>query len=136
MGVPDNFYTLTTDENIDDTSDPHSIELLYESVLEGDSNYLPKRVLIEIGARALTEPAEMRAITSMVDEVFPERPFNIPSFEVNVVLPTRTFLEKVFLLHEEFRKPIERIRHKRLTRHLYDLEKLMDHKHGILAVDD
>lgn len=136
MGIPEDWYNLNTDENIDDTSDPHSIELVYTTVLGQGSDYLPQRVLIEIGARALTEPAEMRPITSMVDDTFPDQPFSTSAFEVNVVLPSRTFLEKVFLLHEEFSKPQEKIRHKRLTRHLYDLEKLMDHPFGLSAVKD
>jgi hypothetical protein len=50
------------------------------------------------------------------------------------VLPQRTFLEKVFLLHEEFSQDVEKIRVDRLSRHLYDLEKLMDTEHGITAL--
>jgi hypothetical protein len=50
------------------------------------------------------------------------------------VLPQRTFLEKVFLLHEEFSQDADKIRIDRLSRHLYDLEKLMDTKHGIEAL--
>lgn len=53
---------------------------------------------------------------------------------IATVLPQRTFLEKVFLLHEEFSQAPEKIRTNRLTRHLYDLEKLMDTKHGIEAL--
>ncbi|MDR0573322.1 MAG: nucleotidyl transferase AbiEii/AbiGii toxin family protein [Tannerella sp.] len=45
---------------------------------------------------------------------------------IPTVIPERTFLEKTFLLHEEFQKPQERIRVDRMTRHIYDLEKLMD----------
>jgi len=45
---------------------------------------------------------------------------------VPTVIPQRTFLEKAFLLHEEFQKPPEKIRVERITRHIYDLEKLMD----------
>jgi hypothetical protein len=40
------------------------------------------------------------------------------------VLPERTFLEKMFLLHEEYQKDSPRT--KRMSRHLYDLEKIMD----------
>lgn len=136
LGIPDTLYTLHTDENIDDTSDPHSIELIYKPVITQGSPYLQQRILIEIGARSLTEPTEMRPISSIVDETFPDQSFNIPLFEANVVLPSRTFLEKVFLLHEEFRKPTEKIRHQRLTRHLYDLERVMDHDFGLSAVQD
>ncbi len=35
-------------------------------------------------------------------------------------------MEKIFLLHEEFQKPANKIRVGRLSRHLYDIEKLMD----------
>ncbi len=38
------------------------------------------------------------------------------------------------LLHEEFLKPIENIRHYRMSRHLYDIEKLMDHYYGKEAI--
>jgi hypothetical protein len=50
--------------------------------------------------------------------------------------PRRTFLEKVFLLHEEFLKLMEHIRHERMSRHLYDLERLMDTVHGKEALAD
>ena len=40
------------------------------------------------------------------------------------VLPERTFLEKIFLLHEEYQK--EKPRTTRMSRHLYDLWKIMD----------
>src|SRR6185437_8334900 len=52
------------------------------------------------------------------------------------VLPQRTFLEKIFLLHEEFSQDTARIRIDRLSRHLYDLEKLMDTEHGKAAIKD
>lgn len=136
IGIPSTLFSLKTDENIDDTSDPHSIELIYKPVINHGSGYLPQRVLIEIGARSLREPSEMRPISSILDETFPEQSFNIPAFNANVVLPSRTFLEKVFLLHEEFSKPVDKIRFSRLTRHLYDLEKVMDNEYGISAVKD
>ena len=44
--------------------------------------------------------------------------------EIPTVVPTRTFLEKVFLLHEEFQKDYPR--HKRMSRHLYD--SLVEHR--------
>lgn len=53
-------------------------------------------------------------------------PFTEKEFEVRAVLPQRTFLEKVFLLHEEFAKPKENIRIERMSRHLYDIGQIMD----------
>ncbi|TRW25965.1 nucleotidyl transferase AbiEii/AbiGii toxin family protein [Flavobacterium zepuense] len=135
MQIPKELYTLKTDEHVDDTSDPHTIELEYNTIVE-QGDYLPQRVLIEIGARSLTEPAENKTIQSILDETFPEQPFTEQVFDVTVVVPTKTFLEKVFLLHEEFSKPFDKIRFVRLSRHLYDLEKLMDHEFGIEALND
>jgi hypothetical protein len=45
-------------------------------------------------------------------------------FEVPTVNPERTFLEKLFLLHEEFHRPEGKIRVDRLSRHLYDVYHL------------
>ncbi|HKK46286.1 MAG TPA: nucleotidyl transferase AbiEii/AbiGii toxin family protein, partial [Balneolaceae bacterium] len=52
------------------------------------------------------------------------------------VLPKRTFLEKVFLLHEEFQKNPEELRAERLSRHLYDVERMMDGEHAQQALED
>jgi hypothetical protein len=43
---------------------------------------------------------------------------------VPTVNPERTFLEKIFLLHEEFQRPPDKMRVDRLSRHLYDVVKL------------
>ncbi|WP_445737046.1 hypothetical protein [Mariniflexile sp.] len=40
------------------------------------------------------------------------------------------------MLHEEFSQKTDKIRIDRLSRHLYDLEKLMDTEHGINALKD
>tara|TARA_R110000868_G_scaffold363678_1_gene626011 strand:+ start:13849 stop:14847 length:999 start_codon:yes stop_codon:yes gene_type:complete len=135
LGIPPETYTLITDENIDDTSDPHTLELEYKTIVE-QGDYLAQRVLIEIGARSLLEPSEERTIKSIINEVYDTQKFVMDPFKVNVVIPTRTFLEKAFLLHEEFLKPTEKIRYDRLTRHLYDLERLMDHPFGLEAIKD
>ncbi|NDP22684.1 MAG: nucleotidyl transferase AbiEii/AbiGii toxin family protein [Paludibacter sp.] len=135
LGVKQTSYKIITDENIDDTSDPHRIELEYKSVVQ-EGEYIPQRVIIELGARALLEPNEQKTIHSIIGQMYPEQSFTIPPFEVVVVLPTKTFLEKIMLLHEEFLKPIENIRHLRLSRHLYDIEKLMDHQYGQEAIKD
>ena len=45
-------------------------------------------------------------------------------------------MEKIFLLHEEFQQPTEKVKVDRQSRHLYDLEKLMDTEFGIKALAD
>lgn len=81
--------------------DPQVIEIYYNSVLE-KSIYLPPRVLIEVSSHSLMEPSEEREINSLVGESFKDQPFITASFKISTVLPQRTFLEKIFLLHEKF----------------------------------
>ncbi len=113
--------------------DPQVIEIHYNSVVD-TSEYLPQRVLIEITSRSLMEPTEEREINSILSTNFPKQSFTTDSKSIPTVLPQRTFLEKIFLLHEEFSQMPEKIRIDRLSRHLYDLEKLMDTEHGVEAL--
>ncbi len=128
-----NECSIIAQEVKDHDKDPQIIEIHYKSVLE-TSDYLPQKVLIEVGSRSLTEPTAPKAINSILGSQFPDLNFADKPFNIAVVLPQRTFLEKVFLLHEEFSQAPEKIRVHRLTRHLYDLEKLMDTEHGIEAL--
>jgi len=93
-------------------------------------------VLLEMGARSLTEPTETKSIISIIDETYLTSSFAQEAFDVKVVLPIRTFIEKVLLLHEEFSKPVDKIRVDRLTRHLYDLDKMMTVGYGEQAIAD
>jgi predicted nucleotidyltransferase component of viral defense system len=133
LGVSD--YELVVQETKDTDTDPLVIELRYKSLTEV-STYLRPRVLIEVGARSLMEPVENKSIISMVSKEFKELPFAETEITIPVVSPKRTFLEKIFLLHEEFQKETKFIRVERMSRHLYDLEKLMDTAHGIDALKD
>lgn len=117
----------------DSDKDPQVIEIHYNSVID-TSEYLPQRVLIEVSSRSLMEPMEERQINSILSDNFSQQNFATLPFSIATVLPQRTFLEKVFLLHEEFSQDIEKIRVDQLSRHLYDLEKLMDTGHGIAAL--
>lgn len=105
--------------------DPITIEIYYPSVTER-VDYIQPRVLIEVGSRSLIEPFEVRSFSSFVGQHFADRPFADAPIEIPTVIPERTFLEKIFLLHEEFQRTTEEIKVDRRSRHLYDLEKLMD----------
>ncbi|MEO6962928.1 MAG: nucleotidyl transferase AbiEii/AbiGii toxin family protein [Puia sp.] len=78
--------------------------------------YLQDAVKIEVSVRSLMEPHRVQPTNSMLYQYFPnpaylELPLNIASVE-----PRKTFLEKVFLLHEEFLKPeIAKIRVERMS---------------------
>ncbi|MGH2553858.1 MAG: nucleotidyl transferase AbiEii/AbiGii toxin family protein [Chitinophagaceae bacterium] len=119
----------------DSDKDPQVIEIHYNSVFD-KSDYLPQRVLIEVSSRSLMEPSESREVNSILSAAFTDQAFATESFNISTVLPQRTFLEKIFLLHEEFSQDAPKIRIDRLSRHLYDLEKLMDTEHGKAAIKD
>jgi len=106
------------------TKDPQIIEIHYNSLFAPD--YVQNKVVIEIGARSLVEPSKNVQLRSIIADFYPNADYADDYFSVPTVIPQRTFLEKAFLLHEEFQKPPEKIRAERMTRHIYDLEKIMD----------
>lgn len=120
-------------ENSDE--DPSIIEVRFPAVTESVKYILP-RVLIEINARSLIEPNEEKELTPLVGSVFPQLDIDLTPVKIPCVLPRRTFLEKVFLLHEEFQKNPDEMRAERLSRHLYDVEAIMDTVHGKEALED
>ena len=117
-------YSVSVPDSQDTTKDPQIIYIHYDSLFA--TNYLRDQILIEIGARSLMEPSENVQIRSIIAENYPETNFADDFVTIPTVIPQRTFLEKAFLLHEEFQKQPEKIRTDRITRHIYDLEKMMD----------
>ena len=103
--------------------DPRIIEVYYPNVIP-TPGYIQPRVQIEIGCRSLREPYTEKLFSSLVDEYYPLASFAQVAINVPVVNPERTLLEKIFLLHEEFQRPAEKIRVDRLSRHLYDIYQL------------
>ena len=107
------------------TIDPEKVFVEYKSVFNA-SPYIKNTVILEIGGRSMKEPLQKVEIQSFVDKYFSQANFAEKSFEVNSVVPERTFLEKVCLLHEEFTKANEQVRVERMSRHIYDLAKMID----------
>jgi len=77
-----------------------------------------------------------RNINTFVSEIFTEMPFAENSITVPTANPERTFLEKVFLLHEEYQRPPEKMHVERLSRHLYDIERLSQTSYFQKALSD
>lgn len=117
---------------IDHDSDPVVIEVRYRPRLTSD-NYVRPVVKIEVSCLSMREPYEMKDISSLINERFPtfddECKATIPT-----ITPTRTFLEKAFLLNEEYQRKNPRT--ERMSRHLYDLERLMDTPFAKEALND
>jgi len=114
-------------------NDPLSIGIHYPYIAKYPGYILP-RVLIEIGSRSLVTPYTERTITSILTEQFPDQDFADEPFKFPTATPEKTFLEKIFLLHEEYQKA--EIRVNRLARHLYDLERIMNTPYGANALQD
>lgn len=138
LGVPAGILKIEAEpvkENMPDT-DPQTILVHYPTLI-GPNDYLADVVKIEVSVRSLQEPNAMAKVQSILSEserfsIYKETPF-----EVLAVQPYRTFLEKMFLLHEEFQKPDpSKIRSERMSRHLYDLERMMDKEAGAKALED
>jgi len=115
--------------------DPRIIEIYYPNVTKSPG-YIQPRVQVEIGCRSLREPFEIKPIVSFVDEEYPEAEFVQTAINVPSVVPERTFLEKLFLLHEEFQRPKEKMRVERLSRHLYDIFQLSKTEYKDNAIQD
>lgn len=107
---------------IDHDSDPVVIEIHYPVKVNSDA-YVRPVVKIEISCLSMKEPYEIKRISSLVGEAFPE--IDDETFaDIPTITPTRTFLEKAFLLNEGYQRRCPRT--DRMSRHLYDLERLMD----------
>lgn len=113
------------------TTHPSTIFVRYKSILPEESEYIEPKVKIEISCLSMDEPVEEKTLRSFMAEVLKDE----EDVEVRfpTVVPTRTFLEKIFLLHEEFQK--ENPKSKRMSRHLYDIEKIMDTDFGKSIAD-
>lgn len=131
---PDLFDIIVPNIKISD-QDPEVVHVNYRSAFD-EKFYLPSRVLIEIGARSLNEPTEERSIRSIIDANFKDVPFLEKPFQCRTIIPEKTFLEKLILLHEEFQKPAEKIRDQRMSRHLYDIYQISQTDFGKKAILD
>ena len=130
MGAKDYELEFIPNENSD--KDPTVCFVPYKSYC-AENEYVDSRIKIEFSCRSLREPREKISIKPFVYEVYPEE-FNDFVFDVYAVVPSRTFLEKIFLLHEELQKDHTRVA--RMSRHLYDLSRLMDSHFAEDALSD
>lgn len=135
LGVPTGMVKVTADPipaTLRDI-DPQVLRVNYTSLLD-PVPYTADNVKIEISARSLKEPGVNRSVTSLLGQHMPGFPWSGEAFSTPSVLPKRTFLEKMFLLHEEFQRPVEQINYNRMSRHLYDMECIMDTEHAAEAL--
>lgn len=129
-GIAEDKFQVNVDITPISTTDPETININYDSVLtlsiDGENElYVLPKIKVEVSGRSMSEPMSEVSLDSMIDQVYPKAPFAEPKFNVRAVLPERTFLEKIFLLHEEFAKPKDLIRVERMSRHMYDIGQML-----------
>ena len=129
-------FNFVVIESKDSDQDPRVLEIYYPNVIKPDTEYLLPRIQIEVSCRSLREPFSVQSFGALVDEFYAGKDFAEPLFEVPTVNAERTFLEKLFLLHEEFHRPAEKMRVDRLSRHLYDVYHLTQAGVGARAISD
>ena len=120
--------------NDDTYPEPRKIHITYPSVYQSADSYLQPEVLLEVGARSLFEPTTEATVTSLIAENT-ELNTDVAETAIKCAVPQKTFLEKAFLLHELF--STERCKTaNRLSRHLYDIDQLMQVPEILSAIHD
>lgn len=135
----DTFCTVEAEPDGDGDNtypEPRKIWITYKSIIQGELDYLKPVVLLEIGARSLSDPYAMNRVKSLVEEIFPAIQTGVVDSEIATAVAGKTFLEKVFLLHELFSVAGYGVNANRKSRHLYDLYQMMDKDFAIAAVKD
>lgn len=123
-GIREDLFSVHVNVTSVSTVDPEVVYIEYKSLFPFD-DYVQNTVKVEVSGRSMSEPLQPVMLSSIMDDTFPNAACVEPSFSVSVVRPERTFLEKVMLLHEEFAKPSAEMRTERMSRHLYDLERML-----------
>ncbi len=116
-------------------ADPAQIQIHYPNVVDYPG-YVQPRILLEISCSSLKEPNAVQSFHSFLDEHYFESSFAGAPVSIPTAIPERTFLEKIFLLHEEFHRPHDKIRVDRLSRHLYDVYRLIQSGFALKAIED
>ncbi|WP_343699651.1 nucleotidyl transferase AbiEii/AbiGii toxin family protein [Caulobacter sp.] len=123
-GLEETAFTVEVDP---DDKDGQTLLLRYPAVTAEDA-YVRKVVKIESGAKSALDPHTSRTVRPYADDDLPEIDLAVPN--VTTVAPERTFWDKVVIVHGLRRtfdaKGILRGDGQRVSRHYYDLHRLME----------
>lgn len=134
-GIDPEWYDLVVENKTISNQDPEILQVNFNSLFDSVP-YLANNIKIEVSARSLIEPHQRVQIDSWIDQQYPGSGFVEGTFEVTATDPRKTLLEKIILLHEEFQKDPEKIRHIRMSRHYYDIDQLLNSEFGTAALED
>lgn len=119
---------------IEVSEDGEKIWVQYPSAIEIDDDYLKSSILIELGGRNVIDPNEQHTVTPDISALVTD--LDLPSGEVVVLSPERTFWEKATLIHVECNRDEFKADAHRLSRHWYDLRMLAEHVSGKTAINN
>ena len=114
---------------------PRQIYIRYKSLFDEELSYVKPQIVLETGARSLFEPTRKATVNSMVATEFPNIRTSVAKADITTAVAAKTFLEKAFLLHELFTTHACH-RAERKSRHLYDLERMMDKEFAAYTIKD
>lgn len=115
--------------------EPRKIFIHYETAFNDNvQQYVESSVMLEIGARSLMEPTSKEKVRSLIESNSPMST-TLTDCDILTAMPQKTFLEKIFLLHELFSTD-GCASANRKSRHLYDLESMMDEPFALSAIHD
>ena len=119
---------------IDVSDDGEKIWVQYPSAVEVNDNYLKSSILVELGGRNVIDPNERHVVIADISALVTD--LDLPSGEVVVLSPERTFWEKATLIHVECNREAFKSDANRLSRHWYDLRMLAEHAAGKAAINN
>jgi hypothetical protein len=123
---------------VDDTDADKQTLLIWYPTATPQSDYVRAAIKIESGAKSALDPNSEVPIKPYVDDDLPALDLTVP--DVRTVDPERTFWDKVVILHglrRWFDKRGElRGGGQRVSRHYYDLHKLLPTQAGASAIED
>lgn len=120
--------------------EPRQIYISYKTLFPEEftdlnTAYIKPIVMLEIGSRSLIEPQGKARVKSIVEQTSPTIDTDMAQVDIRTAMPQKTFLEKAFLLHEIFSTE-HCANANRKSRHLYDLEKMMNKDFALQAITD
>ena len=128
---PDQKWSLSQD-----TSEKKNLRFFYPSIISAvDNAYVKQSVLIEIGVRGDVYPCQDKEVKSYVEEQLPALLVEKHT-KIKTLSPVRTFWEKITLLHAENNRPETKLLGDRMSRHYYDVHKLIEAGVSDLALQD
>jgi hypothetical protein len=123
-----------------DPDDPDGQSLLfwYPTVTAGQNDYIRPAVKIESGAKSAIDPHEATSVVPYISEELPG--LGLRAEHVTTVVAERTFWDKIVILHGVRnwfeRRGVLRGQGQRVSRHYYDVHRILHSELGLRAVAD